>query len=62
MIHEETLSQRAARHGRRHHHGGNGRSHAAHAILRQERLFFALLAGCLVLTLIASAMLQLMAG
>lgn len=62
MIHEQTLKQQAVRHGRRHHRAGNGKSHAAHPIPRQERLFFALLAGCLALTLIASAMLQLVTG
>lgn len=62
MIHRETLSQKTARHGRRHHHVGHGKSHAAHPISRQERLFFALLGGCLGLTLVASAMLQLVTG
>ena len=62
MIHEETLTQRAARHGRRHYHAGHGSSHAAHPISRQERLFLALLGGCLGLTLLASAMLQLVNG
>ncbi|WP_332691209.1 hypothetical protein [Bosea sp. (in: a-proteobacteria)] len=62
MIHEETLKRQAARHGRRHHHAGSGKSHAAHPISRQERLFFILLGSCLGLTLVASAMLRLATG
>ncbi|KUL95697.1 hypothetical protein DK26_11490 [Bosea sp. WAO] len=62
MNDRKTLDQRGGGHGHRHHHASRGRSHAAHPISRQERMFFALLGGCLGLTLIASAMLQLVAG
>lgn len=62
MNDRKTLNQRGARHGHRHHHASRGTSHAAHPISRQERMFFALLGGCLGVTLIASAMLQLVAG
>jgi hypothetical protein len=62
MFHRETLSQQAARHGRDHYQAGRGKSHAAHPVSRQERLFLALLGGCLGLTLIASAMLRWATG
>ncbi|WP_332683556.1 hypothetical protein [Bosea sp. (in: a-proteobacteria)] len=62
MIREQAPTQREAREGRPHHPPGKGKSAAANWPSRQERLFFALLGGCLGLTLVASAMLRLVTG